>query len=195
MRFLFTAIFLLIGTAVQAQTITVAWDAPTDNLWTVPEFRLYKNQTGEVWATSALMLAIPVSAGESGSVSVSSYGWRLDANLNTVWAEGAKSPAVAYAVPLPPPPPPPPAPPSDTLAPLVSLAASRNGKSANYTLTAFAADDVGVVRLRLFIDGSPFYTCSGSPCAATVKLRSAVTFSAEATDAAGNVGSASRVVP
>jgi hypothetical protein len=195
MRLLFTAIcFVLFASTVQAQTITVAWDAPTDNLWTVPEFRLYKNQTGEVWTTGALMLAIPVVAGESGTVSVSSYGWRLDENLNTVWAEGEKSPAVAYAVPLPPPPPPPP---SDTVAPLVSIPApNRSGKSANYTLTAFATDDVGVVQLRLFLNGSPFYTCSGSPCSATVKLRSAVTFAAEAADAAGNVGSASRqVVP
>lgn len=97
-----------------AQQLTVVWDPATDNAWTVPEYRVYKQIFGDQsiysWATTDLQIVLPVAPGESGSVLLSSFGWRLDENLNVVWAEGPKSVAVGYAMPSgesPPPPPPP----------------------------------------------------------------------------------------
>lgn len=99
--------FIAMANTALGQTITVAWDPAGDAVWTVPEYRIYKNQTSEQWITTALSLAIPVVPGEKGSVSVSSYGWKLNENLDVVWAEGEKSPAVSYEVASLPPPPPP----------------------------------------------------------------------------------------
>ena len=106
MRSLAALLVLLLSASVaQAQSITVAWDPIVDLIWTVPEFRVYRDGA-PVGATSALQFSVPVTPGVTHALQVSSYGWKLDENLNTVWAEGDKSPAISYTEPLPPPPPP-----------------------------------------------------------------------------------------
>lgn len=89
----------------------------------------------------------------------------------------------------------PPPPPTDTIAPTVSISVNRNGKSSNYAITATATDNVGVASFRLFANNAPFMTCTQSPCSATAKLgKGTYTFTAIATDAAGNIGQASQTI-
>ena len=80
-------------------------------------------------------------------------------------------------------------PPADTIAPTVSLSVTRNGKSANYTATATAKDNVGIVSVQIFVNGQGLPSCTSSPCSVTVKVGKGVySFVALASDAAGNVG-------
>jgi hypothetical protein len=274
----------LATTQVGSQSVTLAWDPVADLIWTVPEFRVYRDGA-PVGATSALQFSVPVTPGATHALQVSSYGWMLDANLNTVWAEGVKSAPVFYTAASDPPPPPltpspdgtlvsapagslvdcdgnawsfgalvtsvdyatlrngshaaggygtlyklltcavwafggdrtwyqwngsgwtytgqtqepgttaPPPPPSDTSAPVVSLALRQSGKSANWTATATASDNVGVVQIIISVNGQEFPPCAASPCAVSVKLgKGTYTFIAVAKDAAGNTGMAGHTV-
>ena len=88
---------------------------------------------------------------------------------------------------------PPPSPPTDVNAPIASLTVARSGKSANFTATASATDNVGVVSFSLTLDGRVI--CSTNPCTYTAKVsKGSHTFIATAKDAAGNTGMAARTV-
>lgn len=79
-----------------AQSLSqLAWDPSTDNLWTVPEYRVYRNGVLHE-KTTGTSSWVPVQPGETVTLAVSSYGWRLDANLNAVWAEGEKSAPLTF---------------------------------------------------------------------------------------------------
>lgn len=90
------------------------------------------------------------------------------------------------------PPPPPPPPPVDTTAPVVTFTAPAAGASVTVntaaTITVTATDDVGVASQALTANGVSIT----SP--ATFTLLGSVTLVATATDAAGNVGSATRTL-
>lgn len=262
-------IVALLAQKGDAQSVTVAWDAAVDQLFTIPEYRVYRN--GELLGgTADLQMPVPVAPGEPIAVAVSSYGWQLDEDLNVVWAEGAPSTPVTYQAPSPPAPvsatwPAPIAitvpavpvpvsfpdpvpsggvppyatscspasgslfwdgetqvacqvtdavgqvasggfgvtvtlvpPPADTIAPVVTLTVNRNGRSANWSVSAQASDAGGVVSLRLFLNGNPIpVSCAPTSCGVNVKLSGrggTYVFEAVATDAAGNEGAASRTV-
>ena len=95
----------------RAQTVTVAWDTATDGVWTVPEYRIYVTRPAIsetpvlAGSTSDLFFPVDLSPGETIIVGVSSYSWRLDENMNVVWAESQRSPPTAYTAPVPTPPP------------------------------------------------------------------------------------------
>jgi hypothetical protein len=92
------------------------------------------------------------------------------------------------------PPPPPPAPPADTTAPTVAITAPANGVTVSargsVTVSANAADNVGVASVQFFADGTLLATDTAAPFSASWSPRKAGrgvhTLSARATDAAGN---------
>jgi hypothetical protein len=92
---------------------------------------------------------------------------------------------------------PPPPPPADTTAPVITaLVVKRSGNSSNFQTSVSATDNVGVVRIDLFLDNARVMTCTASPCVATVSLKQkgAHTISAAAFDAAGNSASIAQLV-
>jgi hypothetical protein len=93
-----------------------------------------------------------------------------------------------------------PAPPADTFAPVVAINRPTNGSVLNGTIliNAGATDNVGVVRMELFVDGvSVANASSGSLAydwATTRAMEGNHTITARAWDAAGNQGNASVTV-
>ncbi|CAM3795915.1 Ig-like domain-containing protein [Deinococcus frigens] len=85
----------------------------------------------------------------------------------------------------------------DTTAPTVSLAASSNSFTAagSVTLTATAADDVGVSRVEFYEGGTLLSTASAGPYISTITYaftdNGSHSYTAKAFDAAGNVAASS----
>jgi hypothetical protein len=175
-----------------SQSITLAWDPPDPSVWTIPEFRVYKSPDTvniiHVVNTTGTSAPLAVAWGEQGFVAVSSYGWKLDEMLQPVWAEGVKSPWVAYQGPPPPPVetcaadgtgngidedgdgeidegclPPPPPPPADTVAPSVTVSVRQHGGSHNFTVTITASDNWAVAQIVLMQGSGPRASCSVTP--------------------------------
>jgi subtilisin family serine protease len=90
--------------------------------------------------------------------------------------------------------------PPDTTPPTVSFGSPANGAtvSGTTTVSANAADDVGVVSVEFSIDGAVVATASAAPYAftwnTTASSNGSHTLQAVATDAAGNASSVTRVV-
>lgn len=95
---LIALVFVMLTQIGDAQSVTVAWDPAVDTVWTIPEYRVYRNDVS-IGQTTALSVPVLVSPGETVSLAVSSWGWKLDDSLNVVWAEGNKSPAITYTAP------------------------------------------------------------------------------------------------
>lgn len=88
-----------------------------------------------------------------------------------------------------------PQPPADTNAPTIALMVTQNGKSANYTVTIAATDNVGVVRSELLVDGKVTATfLSGWTGTIALKTKGLHTLDVRAWDAAGNRGTALKTV-
>lgn len=100
---LIALVFVILARRGDAQQVTVAWDPAVDNVWTIPEYRVYRNDVS-IGQTTALSVPVLVSPGETVSLAISSWGWKLDDSLNVVWAEGDKSAAITYTAPTAPPP-------------------------------------------------------------------------------------------
>ncbi|HTE21742.1 MAG TPA: Ig-like domain-containing protein [Candidatus Limnocylindria bacterium] len=87
----------------------------------------------------------------------------------------------------------------DTVVPSVSITSPANNTSAsaNLTVTANAADAVGVTRVELYVDGQLKGTDTSSPYSFIIDTKTltsaAHTFQARAYDAAGNVGTSATV--
>lgn len=84
-----------------------------------------------------------------------------------------------------------PPPVTDTVRPVVTLKATRNGKSANYTLVTTATDNRGVVRFELRVDGKLLSTVPGSM---TFRATSSHLVTAQAWDEAGNSAEVQQIV-
>jgi peptidoglycan/xylan/chitin deacetylase (PgdA/CDA1 family)/archaellum component FlaF (FlaF/FlaG flagellin family) len=89
-------------------------------------------------------------------------------------------------------PPPPPPPPVDTTAPTAALTAPADGATVRdpITLTADAADNVGVAKVEFLVNGTVVATDTSAPYSATWDpasvAGSSATIAVRATDAAGN---------
>ena len=188
---LISVVLVLLVQRGHAQQLTLAWD-PTPATDAVG-YKVYARPGSD---PVQLVGMLPITATIT-TLNVSydtPYEFWLTA-YNSEGLEGSVSNSAFGRVDSPAPPPPPPPPPTDTEAPVVTVSMSRNGKSANWTMTATAVDNVGVVRFLLLRNGQAFYTCGASPCAATIKVgKGTFTFTATATDAAGNGGQASQTI-
>jgi hypothetical protein len=169
-------------TVTAASTITLT-AAPSDNV-SVTKVEFWDGTTlrtqvlGPPWTTT-----VSLTSANNGMHSFTAKAF--DAAGNT-----ATSAAVNVAVNIPT---------VDTTPPTVSIASSATSvtSATTITLTATAADNVGVTRVE-FYDGTTFRTqVVTSPWTTTVSLTSANngthTFTAKAYDAAGNVGTSAAV--
>ena len=121
------------------------------------------------------------------------YGLNADSMYRSVGVGGVDLGRLT-TVPEPPPPPPPT---GDQIAPEVRISSIRqNGKSHNYSVAVVASDTEGVDSVTIKVNGSIRAFLTAPPFNASVALRGAgsYTVSAEAIDANGNIGTASRTV-
>jgi len=87
----------------------------------------------------------------------------------------------------------------DTTPPTASVGSPANGATVSGTITisATASDDVGVTQVQFFVDGVPLSTDTTAPYSASWNTTTAVdgahSLTAQAADAAGNLGSSAAV--
>lgn len=169
-------LFVLCAASVSAQSFTVLWELPADPVWSTRECRVYKTGSSQYWATTAQQIAIPAQPGETGSIVMTCYGWKLDAAGNVTWGEGEKSAAIPYAMPQPVPPPPletcgadglgnggdedldgaideiclPP--PSDILGPAITSFVIGRRTGQNYPVTVHTSDASGVDHVEFWVN-------------------------------------------
>jgi hypothetical protein len=109
MRSLFTAICLLIGTSVQAQTVTraITWD-PSPEEARVLEYHVFRDGVfaGPITVPSRTF-TFGIAAGQTTTFTVYSYGWKLNADDTLSGEAGVGDPSVPFiwTEPVPPPPP------------------------------------------------------------------------------------------
>jgi glucose/arabinose dehydrogenase/chitodextrinase len=170
----------LTAVAASSTQVNLAWMASTDNVG-VTGYRVFRNgaQVGTPTTTSFQ---------DTGLAPATTYTYTVSA----VDGAGNVSPPSASASATTPSPPPP-----DTTPPTVSITAPAPGStvSSAVTVTANAADNVGVVGVQFLLDGanldaedttSPYSTSWDTTTAAN----GSHTLSARARDAAGNVATA-----
>ena len=175
--------------------------APGNNIWTTARFGLYTTDSGTslaspiVSAVAALMIAknplltpaLVAQMMESTAIDLGGGGYDSRFGYGRVDAFSAVSAAATYQ------------PPPDTMAPAVTLGLPLSGaKVSGVTVVDVAAsDNVGVVKVDLFVDGLFYVTDSLFPYSfawdtATVANGSHVLY-AVATDAAGNSATSASV--
>lgn len=121
-----------------------------------------------------------------------SPGW--DPGFGSGRVNAANSVALAIGSPAPPPPPPPPPPTTDTTLPTVSITTPTSGSyvSGNTNVLVTVNDNVGVVKVELWIDGVLKSSKTTAPFTnkfqANALSSGAHTVQCRAYDAAGNVG-------
>ena len=160
---------------VTATRVDLSWSASTDDVG-VSGYRVYRGATQIADVAGTTVSDSTVAAGTTYSYTVKAY----DAAGNL----SAASTALTVTTPASPP---------DTTPPTVSISAPANGATVTGTVsvTATAADDVGIVGVQFLLDGADLGNeDSAAPYGTSWDSSTAVsgshTLSARARDAAGN---------
>jgi chitodextrinase len=166
----------LTATAISTSQINLAWTASTDNVGVVG-YNVYRDGVKIDTTGSTAYANVGLAAGTTYSYTVSAF----DAAGNTS-AQSTSASATTAA---------PPAAPLDTTAPTVSIASPTGGTVSNMvSVSVNAADNVGVTRVDLRVNGVTAATTNVIPYQfpwnSTTVPNGSVALTAVAFDAAGN---------
>lgn len=178
--------------------------APGVNILTTADGGGYTTWSGTCfatpWVTGTVALIMSVNPGltptqiqdilKQSADDLGAAGWDTGYGWGRVNAARAVNMALNYS-----PPPPPPPPPTDTVSPTISITSPQNGTTVGSTIVSVlvnTSDNVGVVKVELYVDGKLTATSTSAPFTTKWNTRKAAkgahTIQCKAYDAAGNVG-------
>src|SRR5258706_6636419 len=176
----------LSATTASVSQINLAWSASTDNVG-VTGYRVERCQGAGCTTFAQIATPAGTSFSDTGLAAATSYSYRARA-VDAAGNLSAYSSTAFATTPAP-----------DTMAPTVSMTAPATGAtvSATTTITASAADNIGVVGVQFLLDGALLGAEQTGPYSLAWNTASAVngshTLSARARDAAGNTTTATSV--
>ena len=186
----FLVLLLSVPAAAFPSTVSLQWDPSTDP--DLAGYRVYYQAnssalpfagSGAVEGAAPVNVSYSTSASISGLDPASSYYFAVTA-YNSSGVESAYSNVVQV---------------KEVVPPVVDIATpSSNALSGTVSVGVNAQDNVGVTKVELYVDNTLLGTGSSAPCAFNWQTAymptGQYTLSAKAYDAAGNVGTAEKVV-